>query len=269
MTKTHLDIQKEFDQLKSLYDEDPSRDTFNALILGRMGTGKTTLAKTCPGPVLVHSFDPGGTRSIRSYVKEGRIMVQKFEDEDGKNPSQHRKWEAEFQRLKKIGFFNHIGTYVIDSVTTFSLQVLNEVLKIKGRAGEVPQLQDYNAQILTVRDYITQMASLPCNFIALGHIDLERDETTGKMVAVPLVTGKLKIYLPMLFDEVYIAKTKTSSKGTDYKLLTQHEGYYEARSRLSEDGLLEKEEEPDIKNLLEKVGMPNKDKEIEKSEVGG
>jgi hypothetical protein len=47
-----------------------------------------------------------------------------------------------------------------------------------------------------------------------------------------------------------------------YQLLTRASGMYQARSRLGKGGELDTYEKPDIKAILEKVGMSTDDKEL-------
>jgi len=92
------------------------------------------------------------------------------------------------------------------------------------------------------------------------HDDYDKDDATGRMFIGIMVTGKLKRRIPLLFDEIYCAMTKETSKGIEYQLLTRPTGLYQARTRLGKGGELETYEEPDIKNILRKVGMSTEDK---------
>ncbi len=71
----------------------------------------------------------------------------------------------------------------------------------------------------------------------------------------------LKINVPLLFDEIYVAQSRDTSKGAEYKLLTQSTGRHEARTRIG-GGVFDKEEPQDIKALMKKAGMDIKDKVI-------
>ena len=255
--KSQIDVEEEFKRIQATYMEESATDTFNALIYGKGGTGKTFLTQTMPKPILIHSFDPGGTVTLRQHIKnpESGIYVQKFEDEDANNPTQFRAWEKEFNRLRNSDFFSSIGTYVIDSITMWDEALMNAILFDRGRKGEPPQLQDYRVEILTVIQYIKIATGLPCNFIAIGHQAVDKDEETGRMLVTPMVTGQLKTKLPLLFDEVYVTTVKQSSSGSQYSLLTQNDGFHMARSRLAAGGLLDKYEDPDISKILEKTGF--------------
>lgn len=255
---------EEFSRIRKAFDERKTNQTINALVLGRFGSGKTYSLRTAPKPVLIHSFDPGGSKSLRHEVKKGTVIVDSsFETDERASPKSYLAWEKEFANLKRKGVFENVGTYVIDSITTFSDALLKSVVAKDNRTGQPAQLQDYLVQIETLKAIARELTALPCHFIATGHITAERDEVSGKMESFPLVTGKLREYLPLLFDEVYIARTKKTAKGLDYSLLTQPEGIYNARSRWSAGGLLDPQEPQDYKEIIKKVGLPYEDKQYE------
>lgn len=255
-----MDAMAELQKLQTTYTDDGKNKTFNAIVYGDIGTGKTRLLETCPGPVLVHSFDPGGTLTLRKSIEAGHVYVDtRFEKEDAKLPSAYRLWEAEFDRLRKSDFFESIGTYAVDSATTLMDALMNEILKRAGRAGGTPQKMDWMVQMNCMRDIMKLFTTLPCNCILIAHVDNDKDEATGKMFNYPMMTGKLKRKVPLLFDEIYAAQSKATSKGTEYSLLTQNDGLWQARTRIGRDGIFEKYEVPDIRLLLKKAGMPYED----------
>lgn len=251
-----LDI---LNNLMDHYNTDARSQAFNAIIYGDIGSGKTKLLASCPRPILIHSFDPGGVLTLRKesdFNKEGGIYVDtRFENEDAKNPSAYALWEKEFDMLRKKDVFSEIGTYAIDSATTWADALMNSVLKKNGRAAGVPQQMDWMVQMNTIRDALKAFCSLPCNCILTAHVDYDKDEASGRMVAGPMLTGKLKQKIPLLFDELYRTVAQRTAKGTEYTLQTQADSMYRARTRLGTGGLFEPNEVPDITALLKKAGM--------------
>ena len=256
-----MDIKAEAEKLRTMYADDPRKDTFNALIYGSSGTGKTSLLRTCRKPVLIHSFDPGGTKVLRDEIAEGSIISDvRYENEDARHPTVYNEWIKETQRLAKMDFFSSLGTFAVDSITTWAQTIMNEVLKIAGRAGLQPQQNDWYPQMIRIEQAVHDIVSLPCDVVMIGHDDVTKDETTGRMFAGLLITGKLSRRIPLLFDEYYCAQTKETSKGVEYQLLTRSTGMYQARTRLGKGGELETYEQPDIKAILKKVGLSTEDK---------
>jgi hypothetical protein len=233
-----------------------------------MGTGKTWLLKTCRRPILIHSFDPGGTKTLRKEIDEGWIIADtRFEKEDPKNPTAIVKWDKEYDELKRSGFFNHMGTYSIDSATTWAQSIMYEILKKDGRPGGTPYENNWLPQMTVIENAMRDFTTLPCDCILTCHLDVQKDQVRGKVMATPMLTGKLRIRVPALFDEVYVMMAKETSGDVKYSLLTRNDGLFEARSRLGLDGIFSMYEEPDIKALLRKAGLPADDKPIPGKEV--
>ena len=257
-----LDITKEIGDLMAMYEEDQRNFSFNAIVYGDLGSGKTHLLRTCRRPIFIHSFDPGGSKTLRldKGFMNGEIIVDtRYENEIAKTPTAYAKWEKEFDRLMKAGFFSNVGTYVIDSATTWADALMNEVLKKNGRAAGTPQQMDWMVQMNTIRDAMKAFCTLPCDCVLTAHIDYSKDEATGRLLGQPMFTGKLKQKIPLLFDEIYAMQTKDTSKGTEYSLLTKGTSMLVARSRLGTGGTFEQYEVPDVKMLLKKAGINRED----------
>ena len=257
MTDTNL---TEVQALREAYSTDPRQSSFNILVLGEMGSGKTFLFRTARFPVHIDSFDPGGTKGLKEWISTGDIVVDsQYESEDRMKPWAFAKWEANFERRVKSGYFDQFGTYLIDSASSFSDAIMNSILKKSNIAGSPPRYtKDYTPQKTLIHNYLRLMLDLPCDFAMTGHLEpyTSGEETMFRF----LVTGKGAIIFPTLFDEVYIMLPKTIGQKTAYRLLTQNTGTYLARSRLAANGKLDMYEDPDIKNLLKKAGLSTDDK---------
>lgn len=252
--------EKKFAELKKYYEESATKDTFNALVYGDMGTGKTRLFRTCRRPVFIHSFDPGGTKTVKDCIDEGWMFVDtRFEGEDPGNPKVYEMWLDEMKNLQRMDFFSSLGTYGLDSLTTWAQSIMGFVLKGKGRPGTFPWQEDYGPQMARIESHVKSLTSLPCDVLVTAHPDQAKDDRSGRMFIGPLVTGKLRTRLPILFDEIYAMITESKPGGTVYNVLTQNDGLYRCRTRLGREGLYSKHEKPDIKYLLRKAGLPAED----------
>jgi hypothetical protein len=256
-------VSAEVQKLREFYKQDPRQESFNILCLGESGTGKSFLASTARKPVHIDSFDPGGSKGLKKWIDKGEIIVDsKYEGEDPKKPFAFSEWKKNFDGRFREGYFNAFGTYVLDSSTTWSEAIMNDILKKAGIAGEAPRYtKDYTPQKVEIRNYIRKMLDLPCDFIMTGHLELKEDPDKGHIFRF-LTTGKGALIIPLLFDEIWITKTKSTSQGTEYQILTQADGLYIARSRLAQDGKLDRIEKPDIKALRKKVGLSIEDKPL-------
>jgi hypothetical protein len=270
--KTQDAIKDEFLRIREQYAEASKKKGFNALIYGDFGTGKTYSLSTAPKPVLVHSFDPGGPVTLKKWIDEGTVYAEEFIPDPDNPQDAYIRWEKEFNRLRKMGFFEHIGTYAIDSLTTMSEAMMDAItVRAESKKGKrepfhreiptfVPELQDYLVQQYTLKDILNVCCGLPCNFICIGHIDQKQDEVTGRLISTPMITGKQAQKIPLLFDEVYVADVKETSKGLEYRFLTQTKGIFRARSRLAASYNLELYEPQDIRKILKKCNFEYEDR---------
>lgn len=271
-----IDIKKEFETIRSMYDSQAQQKSFNALIYADFGGGKTRLGKTCRLPLHIDSFDPGGTKTLRDeiegkktstkddpYQATGKILADtRFEIEDPMKPTAFELWDKEYHRRKREGYFDYIGTYMIDSSTTWAAAAMNVILKKACRLGGPPFQQDYLPAMSMIENAIKDMLTLPCDVILTAHLDVDKDEASGKMFVGPMFVGKLKQRIPLLFDELYCAQVKRTSSGEVYSLLTRSDGIFKARTRLGKEGIFDSNEVPDIKALLKKAGYSTEDKEV-------
>lgn len=266
MIKTNelLDVKTEVEKLQKMYLENPRSESFNALVLGESGSGKSFLVRTARKPIHIDVFDPGGTINLIDLIKKGEIVPDtRWENEDPVAPRAFRDWEIAMKERIKTGYFNHFATYVLDSSTTWSDAIMNQILKTEGLQGQPPRwAHDYVPQKVKIQNWIKVLLQLPCDFILTGHLEGTKDEVSGRMSYRYMTTGKASVTIPLLFDEIYVMDPKQSSKGVEYRILTQSTGTHIARSRLARQGLLSQYEEPDIKKMLKKCGFKTEDKPI-------
>ena len=231
-------IKARADKIQKFYEDNPRTKTFNGIVFGPIKIGKSTLIDTCRAPILVHSFDPGGTKVLQKGIDNGRILVNtSFEDEDPFSPWAFKDWVAEMKVLDKEGFFDHIGTFVIDSMTTWAQTIMYEVIsqavkkdaKKKRKLGGHPQENDWLPQMQHIENFMRIFAGLPCDCLLLGHDDAPVDRKTGAIGDKGLmITGKLIKRVPALFDEVYYMDIVNKKR----KLLTAHKHGIQSGTRL-------------------------------------
>jgi len=257
-------IKQEAGNIRNMYNDDPRQESFNALVLGESGSGKSFLMSTARKPVHIDSFDPGGAKGLAKWIKTGEIIVDaRYEAENPKKPKMFEEWKSQMAKRAKLEYFDALGTYVLDSSTTWADAIMNQILRIAGISGEAPRwAHDYVPQKVQITNWIHVLLALPCDFILTGHLEAEKDEVTGRMAYRFMTTGKGTVTIPLLFDEIYIMEPKKTSKGVEYRILTESTGTYVARSRLAQGGLLETYEPADLKTILKKAKKSTEDKEL-------
>lgn len=256
-----LKVQQRAEAIRDRYANSQSK-YFNILALGDSGSGKTSLLSTCPKPVFVDSFDPGGTKteSLQPLIQSGDLLAEpRWEADSWKSPFAFREWEREMADRQREGFFDYLGTYALDSASKWSDSLMFAILAAgtrgKSRKGQTPELQDYLVQQLTAVDWLGVIMGLPCSVLVTAHLGIEKDELTGRIESGPLLYGKLAKKLPIAFDECYIMRPQQSSSGPVFKVQVHADGYYMAKSRIG-GRKLQTMEDPDIKMLMKKAGAP-------------
>ena len=268
-----LKVQARVKKIREMYAESASQYQ-NFLIYGDYGTGKTTLLTTCPKPIFIDSFDSGGTktRALQPLIESGDLIVEnKWEKDSWKDPWAFQEWEREMAEREREGFFEAIGTYCLDSITSWTDSMMFRVLMIGGdsrgsRKGKKPELQDYGMVQITALDWLGVMMGYNCHTVVTGHIGIDKDEVSGRMETGLLLANRLAGKVPLVFDEKYITKMERE----DHRLQTKNDGVWKAETRMGGDQF-DMLETPDIKALLRKAGKDDSDKpslfeEIEEDE---
>jgi len=258
-----LEVKKLASEIRDFYKQDTRQDSFNLLLCGDKGSGKTVLSTTCRKPVHIDSFDSGGTKALKPWIEKGEIIADtRWEGDDPFKPTVFEKWQTEMAKRERVGYFNHLGTYYLDTATSWAGCIMNYVLSKAGIAGEAPRFtHDYTPQKVKIINWIKRMLKYPCDFVLTGHLEGTKDEVLGKISYRFMTTGKGEVTIPLEFDELWIADTQLKSTGVEYRLITCRTGPYVATTRIGK-GVFELYEKPDVKYLLKKAGKNYEDKPL-------
>jgi len=265
-----LDMKNELKKVRDYYENDPLQQRFSALITGETGSGKSYLLRTARRPVHVDSFDPGGTKCYRDLIKSGDIIADtRWENEDPYEPHVFADWMEETKYRMNNRYFDKFGTYALDSASSWGDAAMNYQLRGAKRAGQAPMFRrDYTPQKVFMVNFTKKLMTLTCDFLLMGHLKtieevIGHDKEGEPKVRIKyrfLTTGQAVVSIPMQFDELYVLIGEETSDGIKRHLLIEAQGTYLARSRLKANGKLNAKEEPDIRKLLKKIGVPWEDK---------
>lgn len=198
------------------------------LILGSTGTGKTSQLLTLPGKKFAYLFDPNALLTLRGHDIEyeefyasdlsldaNSLSASKTGDKHMSNMKSdvYLRWERDFEQRLTGGFFDTVDVIAMDSCTTLLDLIMDRILTINGRAGKWPQQDDYGPQMMTFTNIVRTLTGMGKMLYFTGHLSMEKDELTQKIYRVPVMTGKLKDKIPLLFSDIYATGVETSDKG--------------------------------------------------------
>jgi len=197
--------------------------SLKVLTYGKSGTGKTFSLDTLPKPIFIYSFDPGGLVSLR-----GCSDIEYYEPADFKDFDRHLEKEL------KLGEFKSLA---IDSLTTLAEIIMLHVQGLSGKSAskitKIPTQNDWMNQMSLAQQVLNHLFDLPLHTVVTAHEELLKDEISGKILGVPLITGKLKFKLPLYFSEVYHARVQKTGADHKYVFMTKDDALYGAKSRMA------------------------------------
>src|SRR3972149_3290482 len=211
-------------------------------VFGSTGSGKTTQFLTLPGKKFMYLFDPNAILSIKGYDvdyeeflpdKLSLTLTSLAKDKKSIPPAEitkaaaatYKAWEKDFEQKLLDKFFDGYENIAIDSGTTLADAIMDGVLSLNGRAGQWPQQDDYGPQMLALTNIIRTFTALDKNFYFTGHMELKQDDLTKRIFWTPLLTGRLKVKLPLLFSEIFFLEApplnQPGKEATQYMLQTK------------------------------------------------
>lgn len=197
------------------------------LLLGDTGSGKTTQFLTLPGKKFIYLFDPNAILSLRGHDVEYEeflpdrlnLSVRSLsKDKGGDKTTNHQndmyvEWEKDFDQKMESGFFEQFDVVGMDSATTFLDLIMDRILTINGRAGNWPQQDDYGPQMSTFTNVCRTLMSLDKTVFMTGHMETKQDELTKRILRQPMMTGRLRTKIPLLFSDIFITEAENDGKG--------------------------------------------------------
>lgn len=204
------------------------------LVLGDTGTGKTSQFLTLPGKKFIYLFDPNAILSMQGYdityeeflpdtlnMSAGSLSKGKGDKTTNHQNQMYVEWEKDFDERMKDGFFDDIDVIGLDSATTFQDLIMDRILTINGRAGQWPQQDDYGPQMQVFTSVMRTLNSLGKTIYVTGHMETKQDEATKRILKQPMMTGRLKTKIPLLFSDIFCTMTENDGQGNiSYKIQT-------------------------------------------------
>jgi AAA domain len=177
-----------------LVEETDVPETFNVLLYGPTGAGKSTAAATAPGPIMWVNAEGRGALAYprRTALQRGskiyEARVERDQDIRGrlKQVIQHVKWGREPQ----------VQTVVVDTVA----KVRDALIRQLVTPGAKNSIQQFGDVAKVLEEFVRLMRDEPVNLILLCHEDIA--EAEGERIIQPLIGGALTPKIPAEMDVV-------------------------------------------------------------------
>lgn len=216
---------------------------FSTLLIGPPGCGKSTVASTAPKPILFLDMDQKVAKmtNIADKIKSGEVVAWTPNEKlftgtlsafvsGGTNP------QAKYTQQRSMGYIKlvqvidelekndctyggvHFATIVLDSFTS-----VEEHLKrlLMSANGVVTISQPLWGTVLTNHEnMLSALLHLKANLVVISHEQAIKDDITGAIAYVPLISGQMKEKIGKDFEEVYFMEKKVQGDKAVYEMLT-------------------------------------------------
>lgn len=201
------------------------------LIAGYMGSGKSTQFLTLPGKKFAYVFDPNALQTFKGHDIDYEAFMPEVDDLDlsvktlkanvGDKPRGGRRpepltyihWEEDFEKRLESRFFDNYDWLGFDSFTNFLEIIMDRTQYLSGRLGKQPEQSDWAAQMITCQNVWRVISSLKCGVYATAHLELRQNDTSKKIYNHLMITGRLRVRIPQLFNNVWAAHADIDEKG--------------------------------------------------------
>jgi hypothetical protein len=215
------------------------------LVMGAPLIGKSTFAGTWPRPTYFFDFDG----NMLTLAGRPGIYYDTFVDGDLKKPC------AWANAMKTLDMFHKAaqdngGRVVVDGVELDHVCVdsgsalvdacMAQVLAVKGRAGQAPQVgsqsdNDYTSANNLFGNFVRSLLALPCAVTLNCHEAFDKGETESVKRVYPDLIGKMSTKISSKFGLVLRLCVMVDAKTKEEKhvVLTQSQGMFYAGSRVN------------------------------------
>jgi len=98
--------------------------------------------------------------------------------------------------------------------------VMDRLQYHNGRLGKQPEQADWAAQMTTLQNVFRAATGQNRNLFCTAHTELRKDEALGKFYGHIMMTGRLRIRLPLLFNHIFACRVETDKESAAYQVQT-------------------------------------------------
>ena len=152
------------------------------VLLGKPGSGKTTLAGTCPKPMLYVSIETdGGGEVLKCYSDDEVKSLSLSSDKPGTPGAKHVQMKL-MELLEELSHPHPYKSVVFDAYTSIEESTVAYLEKVKGKKLNLDERGAIGTLMLNLRDKIVELSRKGVTYVAVCHIKDKKttDNTTGE-----------------------------------------------------------------------------------------
>jgi hypothetical protein len=194
-------------------DEAEVPETFNVLLYGETGAGKSTAAATAPGPIMwVNAEGRGALAYPRKIARALGTKIYEAPIPRGVSPRPILREVIEHVRYGKEPI---VKTVVVDTVA----KVRDGLIRDMVTPGAKNTIQQFGDVAKVLEEFVVIMRDQPVNLILLCHEEV--NDVEGERIVQPLIGGALTAKIPGDMDVMaYCGVTRDPETG-DVRYLGQ------------------------------------------------
>lgn len=167
-------------------------ESLNVLLYGPPGSGKSTAAATCPGPIMwVNAEGPNALAYARKMARQRRATIFEVRLERDIDPR---------EQMRQV--IRHVRDAQTPKVETVVVDTLGKVRELLIAAlvtpGSKNTLQQFGEVARALGGFVNTLRDLPVNVVLLAHEDVQ--DADGERIVRPLIGGALTEAVPSEMD---------------------------------------------------------------------
>lgn len=190
------------------------------VIMGKPGSGKTTVAGTYPKPMLYVSIDTDGGGEVLKCYSDDEIKTLQLNSDDPSTPGAKHIQTKIMELLNELSQPHLYKTVVLDAYSSIEEGVALFWEKMKGKKLNLDERGSLGTLMLNLRNKIVELSRGDVQYVAICHIKDKKttDNTTGEestMIVPKMSYNNGNVLLERASNVMYCSKrTVINEDGT-------------------------------------------------------